>query len=485
MNTRSPTPIIRYLENPNQPGNGVKVEGDWRTLSLKGRKGLNPTSIHSRLVLPKHNINDIRGTLSMWVASLEDLSYFMPRDCMAIDNPDFNVYALLSDNPNPSAYDKANFSLHYRLQWHVQLYAKFYKGQFWPDIVETPQKAYLGVGDFFFRRQRWHLFTLAWDFEKEQAFIYVNGVLAAREDVNHAEFHRDPCSESLYTGNPAFCYSNIDFYDRVLTPYEVEALYREQATDCDEEYQKELLKEHAGIGRETFSWKPDASWTLREELSLTNERDLDAFHVQGYTQAPQITPEGLLVETPNLPQQAATLEKQVYLWSKKFFEGDLYVTYEFMPLKKGGLSLLMTQASGMNREPFMRDHQPKTTGSMSTVHSDAVRNYHWEYYREMNDVRNDVATHAMLKNPFWRGMAYGCTQKQLEKNQWHRLEYLQQGGRILGAINGEIVIDANDSSTAGSGSILLAGHIAIRCMIRTKMLFRNLKVMNSNSPQVV
>jgi hypothetical protein len=145
----------------------------------------------------------------------------------------------------------------------------------------------------------------------------------------------------------------------------------------------------------------------------------------------------------------------------------------------------MTQASGMNREPFMRDHQPKTTGSMSTVHSDAVRNYHWEYYREMNDVRNDVATHAMLKNPFWRGMAYGCTQKQLEKNQWHRLEYLQQGSRILGAINGEIVIDANDSSTAGSGSILLAGHIAIRCMIRTKMLFRNLKVMTSNFAEVV
>ena len=78
MHTTPPTPIIRYLENPNQPGNGVKVEGDWRTLSLKGRKGLNPTSIHSRLVLPKHNINDTRGTLSMWVASLEDLSYFMP-----------------------------------------------------------------------------------------------------------------------------------------------------------------------------------------------------------------------------------------------------------------------------------------------------------------------------------------------------------------------------------------------------------------------
>jgi hypothetical protein len=47
------------------------------------------------------------------------------------------------------------------------------------------------------------------------------------------------------------------------------------------------------------------------------------------------------------------------------------------------------------------------------------------------------------------------------------------------------VIDANDSSSAGSGSILLAGHIAIRCMIRTKMLFRNLKVMTSNFAEVV
>ncbi|VGO19057.1 DUF1961 family protein [Pontiella sulfatireligans] len=477
------TPIINYLKDPSQPEKNLGMNGPWRTLSLSGRQGLNPTSIHSRLVLPKHNLNDKRGTLSMWVLSLEDLSYYNSRECMSIDNPDFDVYPFLSDNPNPADYEKANFSLHYRLQWSVQLYAKFYKGNFWPDLVESPQKALVGVGDFIFKKNQWHMLTLAWDFDQEQAFLYINGVLAAREDVYHDAFHRDPCGESLYTGNPTLCYSGIEFYDHVLSPAETEKLYRDQATDCDEEFQKELRLEHAGEGRKTLDWKPDETWVTREDLSLTKPKDLDSFYIQGFTDAPSITEDGLLVETPNLPQQSATLEKQVYLWTRQFFEGDLYVSYEFNPLKESGLSLLVTQASGMNRERFMDDYEPKTTGSMDSVHSDAIRDYHWEYYREMNDTRNDVASHAMLKNPFWRGVAYGCTQKPIEKNQWHRLEYLQIGGKITGAIDGEIVIEATDSPTAGTGGILQAGYIAIRCMIRTSMLFRNLKVMTSNFPE--
>jgi hypothetical protein len=37
---------------------------------------------------------------------------------------------------------------------------------------------------------------------------------------------------------------------------------------------------------------------------------------------------------------------------------------------------------------------------MQTVFAENVRNYHWEFLREMNDVRNDIATAFSRKNPF-------------------------------------------------------------------------------------
>ena len=178
-------------------------------------------------------------------------------------------------------------------------------------------------------------------------------------------------------------------------------LYKEQVTDYDADFEAHLRYVYEGKDRQKkkFNWRPGKDWQPKLSLSLTKPTDLDSFYVQGYTQAPEINSDGLLVETPNLPQSPANLEKQVYLWTQETFEGDLYVEYEFKILRPGGLSLLMVQASGMNREDFMKDYPLRTTGNMRMVHREDVRNYHWEYYREMNDVRNDIACGALAKKP--------------------------------------------------------------------------------------
>ena len=61
----------------------------------------------------------------------------------------------------------------------------------------------------------------------------------------------------------------------------------------------------------------------------------------------------------------------------------------------------MFQASGMQREDFMKEYPLRTNGSMSTVHSEDVRNYHWEFFREMNDTRNDVCSHGCSEKVPW------------------------------------------------------------------------------------
>ena len=57
----------------------------------------------------------------------------------------------------------------------------------------------------------------------------------------------------------------------------------------------------------------------------------------------------------------------MYLWTKQSFEGDLYVEFDFKSIRPGGLALLMFQASGMQREDFMKEYPLRTNGSMSTV----------------------------------------------------------------------------------------------------------------------
>lgn len=52
-------------------------------------------------------------------------------------------------------------------------------------------------------------------------------------------------------------------------------------------------------------------------------------------------------------------------------------------------------------------------------------------------------------------------------------------------IDDTVMLDMEDNGFGNNGPVLSAGHLAIRCMVRTKMLFRNLKVMNQTAFETV
>jgi hypothetical protein len=100
----------------------------------------------------------------------------------------------------------------------------------------------------------------------------------------------------------------------------------------------------------------------------------------------------------------------------------------------------------------------------------------------MNDVRNDVGTAFSRKNPFAYRIGFGSSPERFAINEWHKLQLVQRGGKLLGAIDGKILLVIDDNSRTNTGGILNFGHIAIRCMVHSAVVYRNLKVYTDKLP---
>ncbi len=120
---------------------------------------------------------------------------------------------------------------------------------------------------------------------------------------------------------------------------------------------------------------------------------------------------------------------------------------------------------------------------MQTVCWEDIRNYHWEFYREMLDTRNDVVSHAVIKNPWFCPVAFQVENRRWELDRWYRVTFLQENNRLRGAIDDVTVFDVSDSGLTNNGPVMRRGRVALRVMMRSDMTFRNLEI--SNRPNYV
>ncbi len=276
-------PKYTYLSDASHLSPNESVKGPARVLSLKGRSGINPTSIHSVISLQGgHTVNEPRGTLTLWFFALEDLagSYF--RDCMSIDDKFFSTYPFLSDHELARDVVSANFSL----QWNRQseLRAKFFKGT---SYFMPAERAWVHAAPFsYFRKHQWYQIALSWDAPAKTASLYVNGILLGKSDIFNRDFVRDTCGDALYTGCPALSHGRMDFYDRILDAEDLYKEYRSGATDYDVEIEKELRHHFAGADLKKFNFTPDKDWEKQLDIDFQNPSEqLSEFYVQGYTSA--------------------------------------------------------------------------------------------------------------------------------------------------------------------------------------------------------
>ena len=337
QDTSTLNPKYRYLADAAALTAGETVTGPSRVLDLKGRKGINPQSIHTVIKLGAHNLNDPKGTVVLWFFALEDLAASFLADHMAIDNKHFATYAFLSDFETPRDVAEANFSF----EWNRfnEFRAKFFKGTVYPRLgFDPPQKAWVQAVPFnYFQKHRWYQLAVSWDDAAKDARLYVNGILIGTSDRFNKDFHRDKVRDVLYSGCPALCHGEVALYEQVLRGADLHKMYRDAEPDFDPAIEKELKHRFEGTDLEEFTFKPDEKWTKQFDCDFQKpEEQLKEFYVQGWKESvkPEGSTEGLLIETPDVPYGWDAYPKQMYLWSNRTFEGNIYVEFERKALKR-------------------------------------------------------------------------------------------------------------------------------------------------------
>ena len=479
-----PKPCLHFLKNGE-----LDIAADneqYRVLEFQGRRGLNTTSIDNKFTVPQHTTSADRGAVAIQVFSLEDLGSTTFLHFMAKHNAHCQNYNLLSDCPDIRQSYAATFAMGYSTARNPDLFAKFYYGDH-SDACYDPQRAFVNNNFFDFEKNRWLQILLTWDKPQRKLRLYVNGVLCGAEDQSATELIYETVGEQLFCGNPSFCLRDIAFYDDVLNNEQAAAIFADSGIVAEDAYQDFLHQRYAGNQVPSLDWQADDSWELREELSLTDPAELERFYIQGNQdgEAPQITDDGLLVETykarPGHRDNYKEGRRHIYLWLDRCFEGDISVEFDFNPLEENGLSLLLVHASGMQREDFMSDYPLRVNGVMSMVGWEDVRNYQWEFYRQMDDVRNDITSSAITKNPWQRKLGFGTHHQRMVCNQWHKAQFLKEGTRIRCILDGEVLCDVNDHPLQNNGPTLDFGRVALRAMCRTKILYKNLIIHTRNN----
>ena len=274
-----PQPKHRYLADASALSAGETVTGPSRVLDLKGRKGINPQSIHTVIKLGAHNLNEPKGTAVLWFFALEDLAASFLADHMAIDDKHFATYAFLSDFEMPRDVVEANFSF----EWNRfnEFRAKFFKGTVYPRLgFDPPQKAWVQAVPFnYFQKHRWYQLAVSWDDAAKDARLYVNGILVGTSDQFNKDFHRDKVGDALYAGCPALCHGEVALYEQALGAAELHRMYREGAPDFDPAIEKELRHRFEGTELEEFTFKPDEKWTKQFDCDFQKPEEIGRAHV--------------------------------------------------------------------------------------------------------------------------------------------------------------------------------------------------------------
>lgn len=436
-------------------------------------------------MLPQHTLNSPEGALTLWVLPIVDLAPAQRLDQHRKSNPFSDRYVFLTDREAVQDTHAAAFALFFERYWHPVLMAKWVMGDAFMGLWSERPGAIAMANHFEMPRDTWMSMGVTWNHDAGRYRVYANGILIAAENTfPHAPSVHEPCGPELYGGTPSVAFGACGFYNTELDPSAVQRIFEATAPEESRSSLLRLKRVYEGSELAAADWSAEEGFEDALNLSLKDPADYGHFFNQGCATAVDFQAEGLRIHTPGLERffktrtdaEGETDMARMYLWTRRVFEGDLHVSVEFQLLNHGGLALLMVQAAGMNGEDFLADYPLRTNGAMRCVCWEDICNYHWEFYREMLDTRNDLVSHAMLKNPWYKPMTFQMEPRRWELNRWYRLEFLQTGNRLRGSIDGIQVIDVTDSSFENNGPVFRHGHIALRCMMRTDLMFRNLHI---------
>lgn len=447
---------------------GLELKGAHAFRDIAGLTGLHVASLRTEALIRTELHQGPQGTLSFWFTPLEDLT------ASPLNNSANNVpfdYTFFSDLFPGRGNDQVRFGASL-LMGYPAMVARFASGAVWTKMDHGlapfvyAEKAVLRAG-------YWYHFALTWDQPARQLVIYLNGFMAGH-NIQADNFETG--AAGFYLGNPMMVFRDLRLEPRALDAGAVAARYRGDRpagnTLPDADWQQMLVPRFLP----SLDLPRDAGWQLAYGCSFTKAGDLDGWERQGPGQKylegfrMEVTGEGLYLKTP----EPVDIESRMYLWSRRNFEGDQWIEFDFRLESPKGLALLVACASGMQREDFIAEHGLPETGGMVTILRN-TRNYHWEFMRRVEAMRTDVETQYLAKNPFGHRLHCACVDR-LKQNQWYRLRFIKAGNRLHGSLDGQTVFDVVDSSFANNGPVYNFGRIGLRQMYHTALRYRNLEV---------
>jgi hypothetical protein len=455
--------------------------GEFNYLAVGGRVGWHARRPGSHVRVDTAALTGEAATLSVWVSPLETLAAAVPMQGFIKEDPFAQAYSLVADAVPNGDPQSSTFALTYFTRWRPQLTARLSRG--WPDHDHGHPPA-AAAEHLILRQGHWYQLAVSFSLAAGHMDLYVNGIMVAQ--CAHLERAERPAAQ-ICMGNTAFVVAGLRVSASESSPEDVLGSFNAEAKGIDATVQEELRSDYEVGVKQAFDWKPSASWTLAYATNFTHPDDLEGWTQQGCLDDPyrlkerSTSPEGLLLQTPD----TIDTESRVYLWSPQVFDGDVAVSFDFRPDSPTGFAMLITQASGMQREDFITDHPRRTTGAMRTIIGDRVRNYYWGFYRRTSSsARDGISTHTLMKNPWLHhlGMASAAP---LATGQWHRAAFVQTGSRIRCAIDGHLMLDCEDDPTIGAGPVLNTGRIGFRLMFQTRIWLTHLRVHTSSGSSIV
>jgi len=85
-----------------------------------------------------------------------------------------------------------------------------------------------------------------------------------------------------------------------------------------------------------------------------------------------------------------------------------------------------------------------------------------------------------MKNPFLYPLCFGSWSTTVDHELWYKLQFLRIDNKLLGSINGTIMLAFTGDGFNNNRPVYDFGRIAIRCLLHSELLFRNLKVYNQS-----
>ncbi|RCS60084.1 DUF1961 family protein [Microbacterium sp. JB110] len=448
----------------------MRQHGPHRFVEADGHSGYHPTTRDTELTLDTDLLRSGEWAIGLWVCPLEDLDIAAPLPWIAEHDPEAARYPLITDAPAHKGLGGNVFGWYWTSQIRPAMLAKLVHGTPAPGKLPASTQ----VEQLLLSAATWYRFVLTYSESQKRMCIWVNGVLAG---ISEFDFTADTPGTRLHIGNPAMTFGEIELHERALDDDEVKTDFDTSASPRSREAADRLRPLFEPRPGRTVDWHPSPEWVLRRETDFTRPEDIDGWTLHGCQQEPygmkelRTTPEGLLLQTPD----EIADESRMYLWSPETFEGDLAVSFDFRMEQDSGFGMLVTHAAGMQREDVLADPGNLARGAMQVINRNRLRNYYWGFYRRTPTTPKHLASHTLVKNPWARNLALSASEN-ITVGEWHTLLFLQQGGLLRGAIDGEWVVEGHDDPHQNHGPVLSAGRIALRLMYQTRMRVRGLRV---------